>query len=119
MALFQFDDKEEPLASHATFLGRVAVNILAAFVLIGLVLAGGMYGYHAIEGLSWIDSFLNASMLLGGMGPVDQMHTDAGKLFAGLYAMACGLIFVLVSGVVLAPVLHRVLHALHVPDDDK
>jgi hypothetical protein len=58
-------------------------------------------------------------MLLGGMGPVDQMHTEAGKLFAGAYALACGLLFVLVSGVVLAPVLHRVLHTLHVDDGDE
>jgi hypothetical protein len=120
MALFKFDHMSEPVASHAEFLGRMTVNLIAATVIIGLALAGGMYGYHTLEGLSWLDSFLNASMLLGGMGPVDAMHTDAGKLFAGGYALACGLLFVLVAGVVLAPVLHRVLHALHVDcDDDK
>ena len=119
MALFKFDHVSEPVASHAAFLGRMFVNIIAAAVLIGLALGGGMYGYHALEGLSWLDSFLNAAMLLGGMGPVDAMHTDAGKIFAGSYALACGLLFVLVAGVVLAPVLHRVLHALHVDCDDE
>jgi hypothetical protein len=78
-----------------------------------------MIGYHALEKLRWLDAFLNAAMLLGGMGPVDPMHTDAGKLFAGIYALVCGLVSVLASGIVLAPVAHRVLHALHVDDDDK
>ena len=119
MGLFRFDHVSEPVASHAAFLGRMAGNLVAAAVIIGLALGGGMYGYHTLEGLSWLDSFLNAAMLLGGMGPVDAMHTDAGKIFAGAYALACGLLFVLVAGVVLAPVLHRVLHALHVDCDDK
>jgi hypothetical protein len=119
MALFDFDHKDAPLASPATFAGRIAGNILAATLIVAVALAAGMAGYHYIEGLGWLDAFLNAAMLLGGMGPVDAMKTDAGKLFAGAYALACGLLFVLVTGVVLAPVLHRILHALHVPDDDK
>ncbi|MHB8534650.1 MAG: hypothetical protein ACYDBW_04305 [Sulfuricaulis sp.] len=73
----------------------------------------GMMGYHALEGLSWIDSFLNAAMLLGGMGPVNNPITFSGKLFAGLYALYCGLVVILVAGVLLAPVLHRLLHRLH------
>jgi hypothetical protein len=119
LKLFQFDDIGEPMASHVTFAGRVLVNVFAATIVIAIVLGIGMFGYHQTEGLSWLDAFLNASMLLGGMGPVDQLHTEAGKLFAGFYALACGLVFVLISGVILAPVLHRVLHALHVEDDDK
>jgi hypothetical protein len=118
MALFQFEDLDDPMASHTSFLGRIILNIFAALVLIGVALGAGMYGYHATEGLSWLDAFLNSAMLLGGMGPVDPLHTEAGKLFAGVYALVCGLVFVLASGVVLAPVLHRVLHALHVDDDD-
>jgi hypothetical protein len=79
-----------------------------------------MWGYHATEGMPPIDAFLNSAMLLGGMGPVDPpLHTEAGKLFAGVYALACGLILVLVSGIILAPVFHRILHALHVDDDDR
>jgi hypothetical protein len=118
MALFRFDSIDEPMASHATFLGRLIANIVAAFLLIGVFLAAGMYGYRATEGMSWLDAFLNAAMLLGGMGPVTPLATEAGKLFAGVYALACGLVFVLTAGIVLAPVLHRVLHALHVDCDD-
>ena len=115
--LFKFDNKTEPMASPATFVGRLFVNLLAAIILLAIALGAGMYGYHATEGLNWLDAFLNASMLLGGMGPVDQLHTEAGKIFAGSYALACGIVLVLATGVILAPVLHRVLHALHAADD--
>ena len=90
--------------------------MLVALVLIGFALALGMIGYHLTENMAWLDAFLNASMLLGGMGPVDALHTDAGKLFAGAYALFCGLLIVIASGVILAPILHRVLHALHAED---
>jgi hypothetical protein len=119
MAIFRFDNLNAPMASHSEFLGRLGLNILVSFGLIGIALGAGMFGYHQLENLSWLDAFLNSAMLLGGMGPVDTMHSDAGKLFAGCYALACGLVFVLASGIVLAPVAHRVLHALHVDDDDK
>jgi hypothetical protein len=119
MALFNFEHKDRPLASNTKFAGRMLGNIVFALVIIAIALGGGMYGYHSLEGLSWLDAFVNASMLLGGMGPVAQLTTEGGKLFAGSYALFCGLLFVLLSGVVLAPVLHRVLHALHVDDDDK
>lgn len=120
MALFNFDYKDDPLASRATFAGRMLVNILVATVMIALALAVGIFGYEATEGMPLIDAFLNAAMLLGGMGPVGpDLQTDAGKLFAGFYALGCGLVLVLVSGIVLAPVFHRVLHALHVDDSDK
>lgn len=117
MALFNFEHKDRALASGTKFAGRMVGNILFALVIVALALGGGMAGYHYTEGLSWLDSFLNASMILGGMGPVAQLVTDEGKLFAGGYALFAGLLFVLLSGVVLAPVLHRVLHALHVDDD--
>ncbi len=116
MELFRFDTKSEPIASQSEFLGRVSVNILAALVLLALALGVGMYGYHTTERMSWLDAFLNAAMLIGGMGPVSDLHTDGGKLFAGVYAMVCGVVFVLASGVVLAPVIHRVLHSLHAED---
>lgn len=105
-----------PVATHRVFLGRLATNVLAATVIAGAALFIGMAGYVITERMSWLDAFLNASMLLGGMGPVTELHTEAGKLFAGFYALACGLLFVVVSGIVLAPVLHRVLHALKVDD---
>ncbi len=120
MALFNFDYKEAPLASTTTFAGRMLINIVVALALVALALAVGIYGYQTTEGMALIDAFLNSAMLLGGMGPVaPELHTEAGKLFAGFYALGCGLVFVLASGVVLAPVFHRVLHALHVDDDDK
>ena len=118
--LFKFDQKGDPLASHAAFAGRMLVNILVALVMIAVALGVGMVGYEATEGMKPIDAFLNSAMLLGGMGPVGpDLQTEAGKLFAGVYALGCGLVLVLVSGIVLAPVFHRVLHALHVDDDDK
>ena len=73
----------------------------------------GMWGYERYENLAWRDAFLNAAMLLGGMGPVDDPKTDGGKLFAGLYALYAGLVFLVVAGLLLAPVVHRVLHLLH------
>ncbi len=120
MALFNFDYKDQPLASRTRFAGRMLVNIFVALVMIALALGVGIFGYEATEGMPLIDAFLNAAMLLGGMGPVGpDLHTEAGKLFAGFYALGCGLVLVLVSGIVLAPVFHRVLHALHVDDEDK
>ena len=116
MGLFRFEHHTKPVATHAAFAGRIAANILAATVIIGVALFAGMLGYHLTEHMDWLDAFLNASMLLGGMGPVSPLNTVAGKLFAGVYALLCGLLFVLVSGIVLAPVLHRVLHAMRVDD---
>ena len=113
MALFKFDHMSEPMLSHTAFAGRMLVNIFAAAIIIGLALAGGMYGYHTLEGLSWLDSFLNASMLLGGMGPVGDIPTESGKLFASFYALYAGLVFIASAGVLLAPVLHRLMHSLH------
>jgi hypothetical protein len=79
-------------------------------------LAIGMIGYHALERLSWLDAFLNASMLLGGMGPVATPTTDGGKLFAGLYALYCGLMVIIVAGIILAPLAHRILHRFHLEE---
>ena len=119
MRLIRFERKNEPLASHAAFLGRIARGFVVALVLIALALAAGMAGYNAFEGTDWITGFENAAMLLGGMGPVVNPVTDAGKLFAGAYALVCGLVLVAVSGIILAPALHRLLHSLHVDDADK
>jgi len=116
MRLFRFEHRSKPIASHAVFVGRLVRSVVAAFFLIAIALAIGMVGYMATEQMSALNAFLNAAMLLGGMGPVDALHTDGGKLFAGTYALFCGLLIVIASGVILAPILHRVLHALHVED---
>jgi hypothetical protein len=76
-----------------------------------------MVGYAAFEGLGWLDAFLNASMLLGGMGPVEQPRTTGGKLFAGAYALYSGLVFLVAAGIVLAPVVHRQMHHFHLDED--
>jgi hypothetical protein len=108
-----YEHHSEPLLPMGRFLARLASNAAAALLLIGCSLATGMFGYHVLERLSWIDAFLNASMLLGGMGPVNGPVTWGGKLFAGVYALYCGFVVLVVAGLLLAPVLHRVLHRLH------
>jgi len=72
-----------------------------------------MAGYAHFEGLGWRDAFLNAAMLMGGMGPVESPQTEGGKLFAGFYALYAGLVFIVVTGIILAPLIHRLLHRFH------
>ena len=108
-----YEHRSEPLLPMRRFVARLASSATASLLLIVASLAAGMLGYHTLEPLSWIDAFLNASMLLGGMGPVNTPGTYGGKLFAGLYALYCGLVVIVVAGLLLAPVLHRVLHRLH------
>ena len=96
---------------------------LAKFGLIALALAGfslfvGMLGYRYFESQSWPESFLNAAMLLGAMGPVGEPQTDAGKIFAGCYALYCGLVFLFIAGLLVTPVAHRFLHIFHADPDE-
>ena len=117
-----FEHRHEPLASRAVFLRRMTKYALLAsgFIVVSLVI--GMAGYHHFEGMSWIDAFINSAMLMGGMGPVSELHTDTGKLFAGLYALYCGLIVIIAIGIVAAPLLHRILHHFHLqaaPDNNE
>lgn len=116
--MWDLESKDEPLASHARFRGRLVASLLTAVVIVALSLLGGMLGYHHYEGMSWIDAYLNAAMILSGMGPVSQLGTEAGKLFAGSYAIYSGLVVVIATGIVLAPVVHRFLHRFHLDDDD-
>lgn len=101
------------LLPTAHFVRRIAAHVSLAVGLIAGSLFFGMAGYVWLEHLSWLDAFLNAAMLLGGMGPVDLPKTDAGKLFAGSYALYAGLLFVAVTGLLLAPFMHRLLHRFH------
>lgn len=87
----------------------------AAFISVSLL--AGIAGYRYYEGMPWIDAFLNASMLLGGMGPVGELHTESGKLFAGCYALYSGLVAIVAVGVMAAPILHRFLHRFHLETD--
>jgi hypothetical protein len=114
-----FEHKSEPLLSHRDFLGRVARSVLAGALLVAVSLFAGMAGYHALEPpMSWLDAFLNAAMLLGGMGPVATPQTEGGKLFAGLYALYCGLVVLIAAGIILAPIAHRILHRFHLEERD-
>jgi hypothetical protein len=114
----QLEHRRQSLASGRTFLRRMSAFLAAALALILVALTIGMVGYHRLEGLTWLDAFLNAAMILGGMGPVAELHTRGGKLFAGVYALLCGLVFIGVSGLLFTPIFHRVLHRFHVPDKD-
>jgi hypothetical protein len=114
-----FEHRAQPVIPPHQFFIRLAHSGIIAIVLIAVSLAVGMVGYHAFEGLSWMDAFLNSSMLLGGMGPVNLPITFSGKLFAGLYALYCGLAVIVVAGVILAPVAHRILHTFHLESRDR
>lgn len=103
---------EKPL-SRAGFFARLLRHALAAAAMLAVSLAIGMAGYVGFENLSLVDAFLNAAMLLGGMGPVNAPATTAGKLFAGAYALYAGLVFLVTAAVVLTPVAHRALHTFH------
>jgi hypothetical protein len=108
-----FEHRHQPLAPRDTFLRRLAGSAATGLVLIAVSLAIGMVGYHVTEGLPWLDSFLNAAMLLGGEGPIDPPKSTAGKLFEGCYALYCGLAVITIAGVMFAPVIHRAVHRFH------
>jgi hypothetical protein len=101
------------LLPRREFVHRLSWSVAAGCVLIAFSLSIGMMGYHLLGGLSWIDAFLNASMILSGMGPVSPLEGDAIKLFAGCYAIYCGITLIATTGVILAPVIHRSLHKFH------
>jgi hypothetical protein len=104
--------RDRPIA-HRHFVRRVVGHLLVAGLLFAASLALGIWGYGHYEGLRWRDGFVNSAMLLGGMGPVNMPQTDGGKIFAGIYALFAGLLFIVVVGLVLGPPLHRLLHTLH------
>jgi hypothetical protein len=108
-----FEHRKQPLLSPREFLIRQLIYLLVAFLIIVTSLTLGMFGYHFLEKLTWIDSLVNAAMLLGGMGPVNELHTFSGKLFASFYALYSGIIFLVIVGVIFAPVYHRFLHRFH------
>jgi hypothetical protein len=108
-----FEKRHHKILNTQQFAVRVMVWLVATGVVLCASLAVGVMGYHFLEGMAWLDAFLNAAMILGGMGPVDALHTAAGKVFAGLYALYCGLLLVVCGGVLLVPVFHRVLHRFH------
>ena len=108
------EKKHQKVISTTGFARRLCLFAGVAALIILSALAIGIAGYHWIAGFAWVDAILNASMILGGMGPVGELRTPAAKLFASAYALFSGLIFIAVIGVMLTPVVHRVIHKFHV-----
>ena len=101
---------------RAQFVLRVAKHGLVSIGAIAVSLAIGILGYHTIARFSWVDSLLNASMILGGMGPVGELKSDAAKVFASIYALFSGIVFIAVLGMLLAPFVHRLMHRFHIDE---
>ena len=112
-----YEPKTHPPIPRERFVRRVLLHAAAALAVLALSLVFGMTGYECFEGLPWRDAFLNSAMLMGGMGPVDAPRTDGGKLFAGLYALYAGLVFLAAAGLVFAPMMHRLMHRFHWQQD--
>ncbi len=116
--IIAFERLSEPLATRQVFAGRLVRSIVIGSLIVAAALFGGMAGYHAFEGLSWIDSFVNAAMILSGMGVLAAPVSIEGKLFAGLYAIFCGLVLIAATAIMFTPVIHRFLHQMHMDDED-
>lgn len=108
-----FEKKHEPLAPQSVFVMRLVRSSIFGLLSISMALYIGILGYHFFEKMPWIDAFANASMILSGMGPLGPLHTSAGKIFAGCYALFSGLAFILIIAVIFSPVLHRFFHKWH------
>ena len=115
-----YESRHAPLATRAVFKRRVMRHFGVAMLLIGGSLTVGMVGYHYLEKMEWIDAYLNAAMLLGGMGPVKpDLATKPGKLFAGLYALYSGIVVIAAASLILAPIFHRFVHRFHLEEDQR
>ena len=113
-----FERRHERLAPLSVFIRRMAGSAVIGCLLLFLVLLIGIAGYHWIGGLGLVDSILEAAMILGGMGPVNPLTTNSAKLFASAYALFSGVVFIGLMGILLTPVVHRVLHKFHVKDSE-
>jgi hypothetical protein len=111
-----YERRNHPLLSHAKFARRVGRHLLLALFSVAIALGIGVLGYHCLGDLSWIDSLLNASMILGGMGPVDPLHSSTAKIFASCYALFSGLAFIGIATLIVAPFAHRLLHRFHLEE---
>jgi hypothetical protein len=114
-----FEHRTHPLISKAAFRQRVWQHVALGFSVLSVALGIGVAGYHFLGGLEWIDALLNASMILGGMGPIDPLHQTSAKLFASFYALFSGLVFIGVVSVLVAPFAHRLLHRFHLEEQDR
>lgn len=113
-----YEHRTERLLTRSQFLGRALAHLGIGVGALAVALAIGIAGYHYVAGLKWLDALLNASMILGGMGPVDPLKSSGAKVFASFYALFAGLVFIGVLAVLLAPFLHRLMHKLHMEESD-
>ena len=115
-APMRYEHQTEPLLPFRRFVARLLIHVSVGLLVIAGSLILGVLGYHHFEHFPWLDSLLNASMILGGMGPVGELRTVGGKVFAGLYALFSGVVFLVAAGVLFAPLIHRFLHRLHLDE---
>jgi hypothetical protein len=108
-----YERRHDPLISWRAFVFRLLRHAFYAGTIATFALLLGVIGYRTTEHMPWLDALLNASMILGGMGPVDPLHTTPGKLFASFYALLSGLLFITTTGILVAPAVHRLLHRFH------
>jgi hypothetical protein len=116
-AVRKYERVAQPVLAWPIFLRRAWRHFLFGLLAIAIADVIGVAGYHGLAGLGWLDAFLNASMILGGMGPVNELTSDAAKLFAAVYALFSGLVFVAIMGIVIAPWVHRLVHVMHAEED--
>jgi hypothetical protein len=116
--LLRFERRTDKLAPFSIYVQRIMASLAIAVVLILVALSVGILGYHFISGFNFVDSLLEASMILGGMGPVRELPNDASKMFASIYALFSGVIFIALMGIILSPTAHRVMHKFHLDEKD-
>jgi len=115
--LFKYEHRKQPLLPQQAFVKRLVFAAILSTILLAVWTLVGMIGYHALAGLGWVDAFLNSAMIVGGMGPVDVLNNQSAKVFAGIYAILSGVIFLSVFGLLFVPVFHRFLHRFHLDTD--
>lgn len=113
-----YENKKQKLVSTKIFRSRVMYAVYIDVILLSVSLLIGVLGYHFFNNLSYVDSFVNASMILGGMGPVDPLISDGAKIFAGIYALYSGITFLTSFAILITPIYHRFLHRFHLEDKD-
>lgn len=116
--LLHFESKQEELLPKPQFYSRLLKNVVVGSLIMLFFLSIGIIGYHITCGIEWLDSLLNASMILSGMGPVTPISSASGKWFASIYALISGVVFISTIGIILAPIAHRVFHRFHLEDDN-
>ena len=114
-----FESRTDKLAPFSIYVQRIIASLALAVALILIALSVGLFGYHFIAGFNSVDSLLEASIILGGMGPVRELPNDASKIFASIYALFSGVIFIALMGIILSPIAHRVMHKFHIDEKDE